>query len=120
MNEYIEYGFPLFGLIVFILFGIYFFRSLKELKKAFLESGKKWPFHSQGELNKMAHTKLPRSYEMMWENMRSATRIIFKMRTDKPVILKPLRSIRRMLIIFCVLPFFVAFILFFVFIYIYV
>lgn len=110
-NYFIEYGVISLAALFFVFLGIKYFLYWKQVKKAIIEAGMQWPLHSQKELNETARTNLPKSYGVMWSDMGQAARIIFSMRTNNPAIQKPLRGMRRVLLVFIISPFLLAFIL---------
>jgi len=110
-SNYVDFGIILFALVVAIFLGIKYLRYWHQLQKAILESGAKWPLNSQEELNETTRKDLLKGYGMIGGNMREAARILFTMKTDNPLILKPLRGMRRTLFAFVLFPFLLVFIL---------
>lgn len=86
--------------------GIKYLRYWQQLQKAILESGMEWPLHSQEELNETTRKNLFKGYEMIGTNMKHLFRILFTMKTDNPQISKPLKGMRRSLILFILFPIF--------------
>lgn len=111
IDTYVWYGGLIIVAFVFVIMAVKYVRYWSQLRQAFLQSGMEWPFHSQEKLNESARRDLVASYGMILSNTGNAAGVIFTMRTDNPLILKPLRGIRRILIAFLVFPFFLAFIL---------
>jgi hypothetical protein len=110
-ENYITIGGFVVVLVFWAFIGIKYLRAWKELEKAFLESGMEWPFHSQKEINETFRSDLVKGYKITGTGMSRAFKIFFFMRTDNPVILKPLRSMRRALLTFILSPFLFAFVL---------
>lgn len=111
ISNYVDLGVVFFALIVAIVLGIKYLRCWRQLKKAVKESGEEWPLTTQEELNKTTRRELLRGYEMIGGNIRHSVKILFTMKTDNPSILIPLRGMRRTLILFILFPFFLAFVL---------
>lgn len=111
IDNYIGY----IGLIsALIFFGILVFKYVrywKKLKEGYLQSGMRWPFFSQEELNQGAKRNFFGTYRMIFSNMGTAAKIIFSTSTDNPAIQKPLREIRRCYIAFFIFPIGLAIIL---------
>lgn len=114
LDEYISYGVMLLGLLFWAVIAIKAFKYWGQLKKGFSESGTKWPLHSQEELNTNARSNLANFYKIAAQDMGQAAQILFTMRSDNPVIQKPLRGIRRALLAFVMFPIVFAVILVFV------
>lgn len=111
IENYITFGGLVVVLVFWALVAMKYMKAWKQLQKAFLESGMEWPFHSQKEINETFRTDLAKGYKITGLSMGKAFKIFFFMRTDNPVILKPLRSMRRAMLAFVLFPFFFAFIL---------
>lgn len=111
IDNYVDFGIILFALLVFVFLGIKYLRCWQELQKAILKSGAEWPLHSQKELNETTRENLLKGYGIIGTNMKQAARILFTMKTDNPLILKLLRSMRRSLILFILFPFFLMLVL---------
>ena len=99
-DDYLSYGAILLGILFWALLAIKAFRHWNQLKKSLLESGAKWPLHSQEELNANARTNLANFYKIAAQDMGHAARILFTMRTDNPAVQKSLRGIRQIFLIF--------------------
>ena len=106
----INYGASILTLIFYIFIFIKYFQYWRRIKQAFAETGTTWPFHSREELQSAANRNLNDGYPLMFGNMGSTFRILF-MKTDNPVILKPLRGIRRTFLAFILYPFILALVL---------
>lgn len=111
IENYIFVGSTFVVLIFWAFVSIKYLRSWKQLKKAFEESGMKWPLHPQEEINDTARANVLEGHKMMRMDMGQAARILFTLRSDNPLIKKPLRSMRRALIAFVLFPFLFAFVL---------
>lgn len=110
-TEYIGYIGLAITLIFFIIIVVNYFKYWRQLKRAFIQSGIEWPFYSQEKINEDAQKDFVSTYGMISTNIGRAARIVFTMRTDNPLIMKPLLGIRRVLIVFFLFPFLLAFIL---------
>jgi hypothetical protein len=104
LNNFIDYGIPIFALVVFVYLGVKYFSYWKQLREAFVKAGMQWPLLSQKELSETAQRDLSKSYQIMGSGIGEAARILFSMQTDDPIISKPLRGMRRTLIAFILFP----------------
>lgn len=109
LDNYIWYSGLFISVIFFATLVVKGFRHWYQLQRAFLQSGMKWPLHSQKELRNTALKNLLDGYKMMWFDLAQVARILFMLRTDNPLILKPIRGIRRIFIVFLLFPFILAF-----------
>jgi len=95
----------------FVICAIRYVKYWHQIKEAFLQSGIPWPFPSQRAFNQEMRINYFGAYRKMFLSVVGAGRIIFLTRTDNPIILQPLRGIRRCLLTFVIFPFILAFVL---------
>jgi hypothetical protein len=96
IDSYIGYGGMVCVAVFWVIWIIHMFRYRKQLKEAFLQSGMIWPFPSQMELRRATREDLVQGLAKTYMIPIKMAQILFFMRTDNPIILKPLRRIRRL------------------------
>lgn len=97
--------------IFFAALAVKYVRYWDQLKRAITLSGIEKPFYSQEELNKTARKSFVDGYVLIFDSWGRAVRILFTMRSDNPLVMKPLQGIRRVLVTLLLFPFLLAFII---------
>jgi hypothetical protein len=111
IDNYIGYGGMACLIVVFVPWALRYFRYWNQLKSAFLQSDMTWPFPSQLELRQAAREDLIKGLAKTYMIPIKAAQILFSMRTDNPIISKPLRGIRRLYLYFFGFAFLFMFVL---------
>jgi|SRR5271166_2817717 len=95
--------------------GIYAVMYMMHWRKALkaIEDDGGSPLYSQRELNSAAKKDLNGASHMIVSNISESAKLIFLHETKNPSVQASLKSIRRILILFCITPFVVAFLLVF-------